>query len=139
MKRKRREKRKKLQQEQEDHERQEEKEEEMEDIQIVEGEEVIATTGLPKGLSHVLSEQFYQFVSMHHHQQQQQQQQETESELVTIKFTEDFTPTYTILAPPSQQTHHITTGAPTAALGAPSEIPQASQATSFIHPFQQQQ
>ena len=37
----------------------------MEDVQVVEGEEVIATTGLPQGLSHVLPEQFHQFVSTH--------------------------------------------------------------------------
>ena len=74
----------------------------------------------------------------HQQQQQQHQQQETESELVAIKFTEDFTPAYTILAAPSQQKHHITARAPTV-VGAPSQIPQSSQAMSFIHPFQQQQ
>ena len=103
------EKREREEQEKEKREREKRKEEEMEDVQVLEGEEVISTT-----------------------------EQETESDLVTIEFTEDFTPTFTIPAPPSQQTHH-TSRTPTAAAGVPSQIPQSGQATSFIHPFQQQQ
>ena len=45
--------------EKEKRETEERKEEEMEDVQVVEGEEVITTTGLPRGLSCVWPEQFH--------------------------------------------------------------------------------